>query len=87
MFISGAWRCETLARPVLCLQAAGPLVAVLQGRGGALQLLPEARYLPLALPLLAPLAVQLALEGLLLLLQPRHLQQCLVPPARRRLCL
>lgn len=74
-----------LVRPVFCLQAAGPLVAVLQGGGGALKLLPEACGLPLPLPLLTPLAVQLTLEGLLLLLQPRDLQQCLVTGPCRRL--
>lgn len=71
--------------PVLGVQGSSSLVAVLQGQGRALQLLPQSHRLPLSLPPLLPLSVQLALTRLFVLLQPRGLQQTLVSSPGQRL--
>lgn len=68
------------------VQGTRSLVAVLQSQGCALQLLPESRRLPLSLTAFLPLAVQLRLAQVLLLLQPRGLQQRLVARSDQRLC-
>lgn len=66
------------------VQRSTSVVAVLQGQGRALQLLPQPRRLPLPLPPLLLLVVQLRLAALLLLLQPRRLQHGLVSQPRQR---
>lgn len=71
--------CVFVCVPVFSIQSTSSLVAVLQGQAGALQLLPESRRLPLSLPPLLASVVQLRLAAFLLLLEPRSLQQRLVP--------